>query len=267
MMITVDGAAAHAATGGVEPTGDGPVVLMIHGAGMDSTAWQLQTRFLAHRGLRAVAVDLPGHGRSAGEPLTSIVDMADWIERFVEAAGFGPVHAVGHSMGSFIALELSRRHPERVASLALLGVGAAMPVHPELVRTSAEDLTKAAALMAAWSHAKPAHVGLNPTPGMWMLGGARALVENSEPGALSVDFAACADYQEAAAAAAAIGCPVHVIVGKADKMTPPKSTAALTADIPADLLTVTQLADVGHMMMTEDPRSIRRLLLDAVTTA
>ena len=35
----------------------------------------------------------------------------------------------------------------------------------------------AAALMAAWGHARPAHVGHHPTPGLWMLGGARALVE------------------------------------------------------------------------------------------
>ena len=48
--------------------------------------------------------------------------------------------------------------------------------------------------MAAWGHAKPAHVGLNPTPGLWMIGGARALVENSHPGVLATDFRACMAY-------------------------------------------------------------------------
>ena len=87
---------------------------LIHGAGMDSTVWQLQTRYLAYRGFRAVAVDLPAHGHSEGDPLASIEAMADWVARFVEAAGFESVHVVGHSMGTFIALELASRYPEIV---------------------------------------------------------------------------------------------------------------------------------------------------------
>ena len=110
MIVSVDGVAAHASTGGIELSGSDPVVVLIHGAGMDSTVWQLQTRYLAHRGFRAVAVDLPGHGRSAGEALGSVEAMADWVARFVAAAGFDAVHVVGHSMGTFIALELAGRH-------------------------------------------------------------------------------------------------------------------------------------------------------------
>jgi pimeloyl-ACP methyl ester carboxylesterase len=136
-----------------------------------------------------------------------------------------------------------------------------MPVHPALIDASANELSKAAALMASWSHAKPAHVGLNPTPGLWMLGGARALVETSEPGALTVDFTACAEYSGASEAAAAVTCPVHVVVGRGDKMTPPKAAAKLTAEMNQDRLTVTELNDVGHMMMAEDPRAVRDILV------
>ena len=50
MIVDVDGALAHSSTGGVELSGDDPVVLLIHGAGHDSTVWQLQTRYLAYRG-------------------------------------------------------------------------------------------------------------------------------------------------------------------------------------------------------------------------
>ncbi len=268
MMIEVDGQQAHAATGGVELSGDDPVVVLIHGAGMDSTVWSQQTRFLAHRGFRAVAVDLPGHGRSSGEPLTTVVDMAHWVSRFLDASQLAPtgspVHVVGHSMGTFIGLELARHHADQVRSLTLMGTAAAMPVHPELISASADQLDKAAALMAAWGHAKPAHIGLNPTPGLWMLGGARALVENSEPGALTADFNACAAYTDAESAAASLGCPVRVLVGMGDKMTPPKAAAKLVEAIDPELVTVTRLADVGHSMMVEDPRSVRRILLDAL---
>lgn len=265
MIVDVDGSAAHAATGGVELGGADPVVLLVHGAGMDSTVWQLQTRYLAHHGFRPMAVDLPGHGRSAGEALVSIAAMADWLARFVAAVGEAPVAVVGHSMGSFIGLELAGRHPELVRSLVLLGTADAMPVHPELLDAAEHDLPTAAALMAAWGHAKPAHVGLNPTPGLWMLGGARALVEGSRPGALATDFGACLAYDRATVAAAAIRCPVTVAVGLGDKMTPPRAAAKLIAQLPEPH--VVELADTGHMMMIESPSAIRQLLLEALAPA
>jgi pimeloyl-ACP methyl ester carboxylesterase len=74
MIVAVDGHQAHASTGGVELSGTDPVVLLIHGAGMDSTVWQLQTRYLAHRGLRAVAVDLPGREFKGDERTHRVAD-------------------------------------------------------------------------------------------------------------------------------------------------------------------------------------------------
>ena len=262
MIVTVDGLAAHAATGGVELTGNDPVVLLIHGAGMDSSVWSLQTRYLAYRGFRAVAVDLPGHGASEGEPLGSIAEMAEWMHRFIEAAGFSSVRLVGHSMGTFIGLELAAHYPKSIESLVLMGTATGMPVHPELIEAAATDLPRAAALMAAWGHAKPAHIGLNPTPGLWMTGGARALVENSTPGVLSADFGACSSYEGAVTAAESVTCRATIIIGAGDKMTPPRSGRELASKL-GDV-TVIELADVGHTMMTESPRAVRTALMTAL---
>ena len=264
---TGEGGTVHAATGGVEPAGIDPVVLLVHGAGMDSTVWQLQTRYLAHHGYRAIAVDLPGHGRTDGEALTTIGDMADWTGHYVDSLSealddVAPVHVVGHSMGTFIGLELASRRPELVSSLVLLGTANVMPVHPDLLAAAERDLPAAAALMTSWGHDRPAHVGLNPTPGLWMLGGARALVEMSSPGALSADFEACAAYDGAIGAASSVRCPVTVVVGAGDKMTPPRAAAKLIAELTDP--TVIELAETGHMMMTENPAAIRRLLVAAL---
>jgi pimeloyl-ACP methyl ester carboxylesterase len=262
MIITVNGYNAHASTGGVELSTNDPVVLLIHGAGMDSTVWQLQTRYLAHRGYRAVAVDLPAHGRSEGSALTNIEEMADWLAGFVAAAGFAAVHAVGHSMGSFIALELASRYANLVKTITLLGTATAMPVHPDLLSYAANNLPAAAALMASWGHDKPAHVVTNPTPGLWMLGGARALVERSAPGVLATDFSACVAYANATKAAASIACASTVVIGLGDKMTPPKSGRALAAAIPSSR--VVELAATGHSMMSENPRAVKQAILQAV---
>lgn len=259
MIVEVDGVDAHASTGGVELSGDAPVVLLIHGAGMDSTVWQLQTRYLAHRGFRAVAVDLPAHGRSDGEPLESVAAMADWVVRFMEAAGFESAHVVGHSMGTFIALELASRFADRIISITLCGTATGMPVHPELLEAAEHDLPRAAALMAAWGHAKLAHVGVNPTPGLWMTGGARALVENGRPGVLATDFRACMAYDRAAVAAGEATCPATVLIGDGDKMTPPKGGRAIAAAMPS--VDVVELADTGHQMMTENPKAVKQAIL------
>jgi pimeloyl-ACP methyl ester carboxylesterase len=263
MILTLDGHDAHASTGGVELSGTDPVVLLIHGAGMDSTVWQLQTRYLAYRGFRAVAVDLPGHGRSGGGPLGSVAEMADWVARFIQAAGFGSVHLVGHSMGTFVALELASGYPSLTLSITLCGTATGMPVHPDLLAAADNDLAAAAALMASWGHDKRAHVGVNPTPGLWMLGGCRALVENSTPGVLATDFRACMSYANAASAAAAVACPATVVIGLGDKMTPASSGRALAAALPA--AHVVALAGTGHMMMTENPHAVRRAIIAAAT--
>jgi pimeloyl-ACP methyl ester carboxylesterase len=120
-------------------------------------------------------------------------------------------------------------------------------------------------LMAAWGHAKPAHVGLNPTPGLWMLGGAQALVENSHPGVLASDFRACAVYSNAMTAAGNVTCPATVVIGLGDKMTPPKGGRALAAALPS--ATVIELVDTGHSMMTESPRALRSAILSATSAS
>ncbi len=262
MIVTVDGVAAHAATGGVHSNANGPVVILIHGAGNDATVWQLQTRYLAGRGIRAFAIDLPGHGKSEGAPLSSIESMAAWLERFVVAAQLGPAHLVGHSMGSVIALEFASRFPGIARSLTLCGTAATMPVHPALIEGAADDLPAAAALMSAWSHGRAAHIGLNPTPGLWMLGGARALVERSHPGVLTADFGACVAYDNAQSAAQSVTCPATVVIGLEDKMTPPQGGRTVASWLPN--VRICELRSTGHMMMNENPRAVRAEIVRSV---
>ena len=266
MILDVAGHAVHAATGGVDPSPSDPVVILIHGAGMDSTVWQLQTRYLAYRGLQAIAIDLPGHGRSEGEPLTSIEEMAAFVIDLMDTAGWERVHLVGHSMGAFIALEAAATLGDRCSSMTIMGAALAMPVHPQLIKDAEANLPAAAALMAAWSHAMPAHVGQNPTPGMWMMGGFQALVEHSDPGVLTTDFRACAAYEGAVDAAGRLSAPSTVLIGLGDKMTPPKTGRSLASALTEP--TVIELGDTGHSMMAEAPRAVRgAILASALGTA
>ena len=69
MDLQVNGKPAYAYTGGKHFDPNLPTVVFVHGAQCDHSVWIMQSRYLAHHGYGVLAVDLPGHGRSA-EPET-----------------------------------------------------------------------------------------------------------------------------------------------------------------------------------------------------
>ncbi len=263
MKFELNGATVRYANGGRDHDPDLPAVVLIHGAGMNRTAWQLQTRSLAHHGYRVCAIDLPGHGGSDGLSLASIPELGAWIGDVVDALDLGPAHLVGHSMGTYIAIEAAAQRPEAVASIVLIGTATAMPVHPELLDSAANDVPHASDLMSSWSIGNAAHIGHHATPGMWLIGGSRALIDTSRPESLGVDMAACNAYDGSLAAAAAVTCPVTMILGSADKMTPVKKSRELGEAFASEPAVVV-LDGIGHSMMTEAPDATREAIFAAL---
>ena len=88
---------------------DGPVVLLLHGTYW-SRVWLPVLDRLAQAGLRPVAVDLPGLGRSGGEltlETATVPALADWVARFASALKLsGPVAVAGHDIGGAVAQHL-----------------------------------------------------------------------------------------------------------------------------------------------------------------
>jgi len=251
MQFEVDGHQTYAATGGRPFDAAKPAAIFIHGSGMDHSYWQLQSRWFAWHGWSVLAVDLPGHGRSQGEPLTSIAGMAAWIGRLMDAAGIETATLIGHSMGAAVALEAAALLADRIDRLALLGVSEAIPVHPALLEAAAANDPGAYDMMTAWGHGPGAKMGRNKVPGIWMLGGARALLARSRPGVLHAGLKACDDWKTGAAAAGRIACPTVAVFATQDVMTPLKKGRELAAMI-ADCKQVV-IRDCGHMMLQEAP--------------
>ncbi len=251
MEFSMGGRKVFAATGGASVEPAKPAVVFLHGAGMDHTVWTLQTRYFAHHGWSVLALDLPGHGRSEPPAPTSIEAYADWLAAFIATAGMAEVALVGHSMGALIALETAARAPERVRVLALLGVAARMPVHPDLLAAAARDDPAAIELITAWGYGKPAHLGGNRAPGLWLLGGGRRLLERGQAGVLASDLRACDAYAGAVVAAARVDAPTLLLLGELDRMTPPKAAVPLL-DVMRDARRVV-IPEAGHMMMVESP--------------
>ena len=262
MDLQVDGKKVFAATGG-KPFGPAqPVVIFVHGAGMDHTIWALQTRWFAWHGRSVLAVDLPGHGKSDGPALTGVDEIGAWLVRLIEATSAPSASLVGHSMGSLASLAAGAIGGERVAALALLGIGAEMPVHPDLLAATRSNDPAAYDLIVSWGFGQPAHFGLNRAPGMWMQGGGRSLLAHSPDDVLGIDMAACDAYKAAPEAAAKVTCPTLFVCGNRDQMTPPKAAAPLAAAI-AESRTVV-IDGAGHMMMVEKPDETLDALIAAL---
>lgn len=254
MQLSVDGNPVFAATGGRPLDPARPLLVFLHGAGMDHTVWMLLARWFAHRGFAVLAVDLPGHGRSGGAALTSVAAMSDWTAALIAQAGAKTATLIGHSMGSLIALETAARHPGAVAALGLIGTAAAMPVSPDLLDAARANDHAAIDMVDLWGHGYRAALGGSLSPGQWMLGGGMRLLEACPPGVLFADLAACNDYRDGLAAAARVKAPAVLVLGERDMMTPARAGRALAAALP-DPATVV-LRGAGHMLMSERPDEV-----------
>ncbi len=251
MKLRVDGKPAFAATGGAPFRKGQPCVVFVHGAGMYHIVWALQARYFAYHGNSVLAIDLPGHGASKGPALTSIEAMGAWLLRVLDAKGVDQAILVGHSMGALVALEAAAQAPKRVEKLALLGGAGEIPVSPALLELADSGDPKAFDLMALWGHHLGAQIGGHPSPGLWMMGGSIRLLERGAEGLLAADLGACAAYKNGSRAAAKVRCPVLLVIGGRDVMTPPRAGRALGKNFRD--AAIETIPDSGHLMIIEQP--------------
>lgn len=276
MDLEVEQRRVYATTSGKPLDGARRAVVFVHGAGMDQSAWALQSRYFAYHGFNALAITLPGHGPAAGRkggsggsppqsegtPPATIGEIADWLPKLFDAAGIEKANLVGHSMGALAVLECAARHPERVETLALLGAAPKMPVHPALLEAAQNDDALADELVTAWGHGPAGQVGGNRAPGLWMMGNALQVLGRSGSQVLYTGLKACDSYAEGLDSAAQVRCPTLVLAGQADRMTPAKAAAKLAAAIPEAKLVV--LPACGHMMMAEKPDETLDALIEHI---
>jgi pimeloyl-ACP methyl ester carboxylesterase len=103
-----------------ERVGEGPPLVLVHGAAVDSRMWRPQLVGLADE-FTVVAWDEPGAGRSSDVPADfGLADYADCLAALIGRLDLGAAHVAGLSWGGTVAQELYRHHPELVATLLLV---------------------------------------------------------------------------------------------------------------------------------------------------
>jgi len=261
MMLELDGRRAYAYTGGKAFDPARPAIVFIHGAEHDHSVWALQTRYFAHHGFGVLALDLPGHGRSDGPARRDIGALADWVIGVLDAAGVQKALFAGHSMGSLVALDAAARYPDRAMGLALIATAAPMTVSDALLDAARDHEPQAIGMVNQWSHSTLAAKPSSPAPGFWLQGMNQRLMERvaalGEAQLFHTDFSACNAYTDALERAASVRCPVCILSGKRDVMTPPRAARALVDALKkADASVRTVELEAGHALMSEQPDAV-----------
>jgi len=241
---------------------DAPVLILGPSLG---TTWHMFDRQVPElaKQWRVFRFDLPGHGGSPAHPAGSVSDLADRLLATLDALGVQRFGYAGCALGGAVGLELVLRHPERVASLALI---AASP------RFGTADEFRQRGVIVRTN-------GLDPiartSPERWFTGGFAAtqpaitewavqMVRTTDPGCYIAACEALAAF-DVRSELARIGVPTLVLVGSDDQVTGPAEARTLVAGIPDARLAV--VPGASHLVPVEQPAAVTDLLVRHFSTA
>jgi pimeloyl-ACP methyl ester carboxylesterase len=220
-----------------------PPVLMIHGAGGTHLDWPAELRRMPEA--NAIIPDLPGHGKSPGSGRMAVSAYAADMVALLDALKLKQAIIAGHSMGGAVAMTMALTAPDRVLGLILIGTGAKLGVHSDILNGIMEELRRSAELITDWAWALSSGEQVRRLSLM-------RLLEN-DPRVLFGDYSACNVF-DIRDQLNRIAVPALVIGGTEDQMTPLKYGVYLQENIPnARLVTV---EGGGHMMALEQPHIV-----------
>jgi 2-hydroxy-6-oxonona-2,4-dienedioate hydrolase len=109
--------------------GAGVPAILLHGSSLGSSAdvFRRNLSALARQGIRAIAVDLPGFGKSDAADGLSGAQRKDFVLRFMDALGLPRAALIGHSAAGNPVVSTALAHPERVSHVIILGTGSLLP--------------------------------------------------------------------------------------------------------------------------------------------
>ncbi|MEV7081583.1 alpha/beta hydrolase [Streptomyces sp. NPDC093516] len=274
--VSADGARLHVEIHGPEFA---PVVVLAHGWTCSTAFWAAQIRELA-TDHRVIAYDQRGHGRSPASPACSTDALADDLEAVLEATLSPGERAViaGHSMGGMTVMAASARPAFRAHAAAVLlcstgssqlvAASTVVPLRPGPVRTwlTRRILGSRAPLGPVTPLArrilKYGTMGPASAPDMVE---ACARIVHACPRTVRYGWSRVLDLLDLDHAVRDLTVPTAVLVGTADRLTPPAQARALCEALP-DCTGFTELPGIGHMTPIEAPEQVTGKIRELVTT-
>jgi 3-oxoadipate enol-lactonase len=239
--------------GFLEAGSGGVPLVLLHGVGSDKGVWAPQ---LEHFGKqrRTVVFDYPGYGESDWREGADRDEFARAILEAMAVLGIEQAHICGLSLGGVVAIALHAQAPERCASLVLADTFAC---HPEGRAIHDSSLAAAAELgMRGLAEAR-ADALLAANTGAAVRAEVIETMSRIDPRAYALGAAAVwlADQRDRVRA---IRCPVLVLCGSEDRITPPSLSEELKDRIPQSSLI--EIAGAGHLSNLEQPAIFNRVL-------
>lgn len=249
--------------------GDGPPLVLVHGAWSDARTWRHQLEGLSAE-FSVIAWEAPGFGASSDAPdWFRMPEYADCLAGFITALGLDHPHVLGLSFGGSLVLELYRRHPAvpRTLVLASAYAGWAGSLPAEVVRQRVERWERESKHLAEHvrdyvpefftDSANPADIEevvsiMGDARASGMIAATRSMAE--------------ADLREVLPG---ITVPVLLLYGDADRRSPVRIADELHESIPGSTLVV--LPGVGHLANVDAPdrfnAAVRHFLATAATAS
>ncbi|MEU1038847.1 4-carboxymuconolactone decarboxylase [Streptomyces sp. NPDC005907] len=241
---------------------DAPVLILGPSLGTTWHMWDRQIPELVQH-WRVFRYDLPGHGGAPAYPTGSVTEVAGRLLATLDALGVQRFGYAGCAFGGAVGVELALRHPQRLASLAVIAASPRFGTADEFRRRGVIVRTN----------------GLEPiarsAPERWFTGGFAAaqpaitewavqMVRTTDPGCYIAACEALAAF-DVRAELGRIGVPTLVLVGSEDRVTGPAEARTLVAGIPDARLAV--VPGASHLVPVEQPAAVTDLLVRHFSTA
>ncbi len=240
--------------------GSGIPIVCIHTAGANSLQYREMLPLLAGKGFRAIALDLPGHGRSYlvnDEPFRDMHPYAQFVWSFVQEVCEEKPVIMGCSLGGDMTLDLVAHHSKKIRGAIAMEGAARTPLFPDT------SLAEQPAWYPGWQAGVeyggvPSSLNKNASPELLLE--ARYVHRNAQ--LVSAADLQCWSKHNIKGKLERVECPVLVIKGEEDFHIPLELAEETVKEIPGAELLV--LKGVGHYPMMEDPPRVTEIIADFV---
>lgn len=241
--------------------GQGPVVVLVHGLGLNHRMWQWQVPDLAAR-YRVVSYDLLGHGESARPPGPyTMADFTDQLAGLTTALGLSRFALIGFSLGGLIAQAYALAHPGQVAALGVLhSAFDRTPAERESIRERVRTARTAGPSATVEAALRRWFTAAFATEHPEVLEQVRRWVLANDPSAFAAAYDVLAEADgPLASQVARIQCPTVVLTGSEDHGNSPTMADRLAATVAHGECQV--LPGLRHMALAERPELVTDALL------
>lgn len=235
-----------------------PVVVLVHGLGLNRAVWQWLIPALAAR-FRVVSYDLTGHGQTATTSAKPVLkDLSRQLAALLDHLQVPKAAIAGFSLGGMVARRFAQDYPARTSALVIMHSAhrrtaeaqAAILARVEQTMASGPAGTVEAALVRWYSDpCRAARPDLMDLTRGWVLA--------NDPNIYPDLYRILAEgVEEIVAPSPLICCPALVLTADDDLGNGPEMSKAIAAEIKGSRLLI--LAGLRHMAMAEDPVAVNR---------